>query len=127
MIVGLGADLVEVARMEALLERWGERAVRRMLAPGERESLARLPRRAWAPFVARRFAAKEAAVKALGTGFGDGIGLRQVEVGHDGRGRPLLRLHGTAQARFEALGATRAHLSIADERGFALAFVILER
>ncbi len=124
MIVGLGADLVEIARVARLLERRGARAARRILTPAELEGFLAASRQA--QFLARRFAAKEAAVKALGTGFREGIGLRQIEVGHDRRGRPLLALHGPAQARLEALGARRAHLTLSDERGFALAVVVLE-
>ena len=124
MIVGLGADLVEIARVARLLERRGTRAARRILTPAELEEFAAAAR--GAQFLARRFAAKEAAVKALGTGFREGIGLRQIEVGHDRRGRPVLALHGAARARLEALGARRAHLTLSDERGFALAVVVLE-
>ena len=124
MIVGLGADLVEIARVARLLERRGTRAARRILTPAELEGFLVASRQA--QFLARRFAAKEAAVKALGTGFREGIGLRQIEIGHDRRGRPLLALHGPARARLEALGACRAHLTLSDERGFALAVVVLE-
>jgi len=126
LIVGLGADLVEVARVERLLARWGARAARRILAPGEVAEFARLGAGAAAGFLARRFAAKEAVAKALGTGLGAGVGLRQIAVEHDARGRPLLRLEGAAQARMRALGARRAHLTLADERGYALAVVVLE-
>lgn len=125
MIVGLGTDLVEIARMERLLARHGERALERLLHAGERAECPPAPNRA-ARFLARRFAAKEAAAKALGTGIADGIRFVDLQVGHDGRGRPLLQLHGGARRRAEALGAVSHHLSISDEQTHALAFVVLE-
>ncbi|ROR32135.1 holo-ACP synthase [Inmirania thermothiophila] len=124
MIVGLGTDVVRVARLARLHARWGVRLERRLLAPEERAELARSARPAH--FLARRFAAKEAAVKALGTGFRDGIRKADVVVGHDPRGAPRLELRGAAARRARALGVARVHLSLSDEEDVALAVVILE-
>ncbi|ABM60825.1 holo-ACP synthase [Halorhodospira halophila] len=123
MIAGIGTDIVAVVRLERALERHGERFAQRILAPTEllnfREG------GATAAFLARRFAAKEAASKALGTGFSDGVTLRDLEVVHDVRGQPSLRFHGAAAERAVALGVSEAALSLSDEREYAVAFVIL--
>lgn len=123
-VVGIGTDIVEVARVEAILARRGERFARRLLGARELEGFQRSRRPA--ALLARRLAAKEAAAKALGTGIAAGIAFTELEVGHDPRGRPELRLHGVAARRLEALGACRCHLTISDERGYAIAFVVLE-
>lgn len=122
MIVGLGLDLVELARIERILERFGASFTDKILTPTERQGL---PLQA-AAYVAARFAAKEAAVKALGTGFSQGIGMQHIEVQKEASGRPILVLHGPAAARCAALGATRLHLSLTHGRDTAAAVVILE-
>lgn len=125
MIYGIGTDIVRVARMEAGLARFGERFARRILADAEWEGFRRAPHPA--RFLAKRFAAKEAAAKAFGTGFRDGLGLSQIVVAHDARGRPLLEFSGRAAefVREEGIGA--AHLSVSDEDSHAIAFVTLVR
>lgn len=125
MIVGIGTDLVETARMQDLHARFGNRLAQRLLGPLE---LADFVAHAHpASFLARRFAAKEAALKALGTGLRDGMRWRDVQVTHTNLGQPQLLWAGRAQARLLAFGeGIRAHLSISDERGHALAFVVLE-
>ena len=124
MILGLGTDLVELERMQAALQRQGDALMTRLFTPRERALLAgdpQLVRRA-----AARFAAKEAAFKALGTGWGQGVGWHDVEV-LGGRGAaPVLELSGAARERLEALGARRAHVSITHTEGLAAATVILE-
>ncbi|MFP4272762.1 MAG: holo-ACP synthase [Halothiobacillaceae bacterium] len=122
-IVGIGTDLVEIARLESALARFGDRLARRLLHPDERSALAGRP--LTGRLLAKRFAAKEAAVKALGTGFRGGITLTQIAVTHGELGQPILDFHGPAARRFAALGATRADLSLSDERSHALAFVVL--
>ena len=79
-----------------------------------------------AHFLAKRFAAKEALVKALGTGFREGIQMRDIEVGHTPQGKPEFCLRGGALTQYERLGVTSSHLSISDEVSYAVAFVILE-
>ena len=88
LIHGIGTDIVRIARMEDNVDRYGARFARRMLAPEEMKEyeLSRQPAR----FLAKRFAAKEAAAKALGTGFSQGVGLRDIAVAHEAAGRLLL-------------------------------------
>ena len=124
MILGVGTDLVRVARMERGLARFGDRLAARLLAAGELEAFGRAP--VPARFLAKRFAAKEALVKALGTGFSGGIGPRDIAVRHDARGRPWLHLEGAAR-RCLPDSACRIHLSITDEAEYAVAFVVVER
>ena len=124
MIVGIGTDLVQVARIAASLERYGERFATRILSAEEMQAMQAAGSREH--FLAKRFAAKEAAVKALGTGFRDGISLRSVTVSNTDLGQPRLEFTGAAKSRCEALGVTASHLSLSDEREHALAFVVLE-
>jgi holo-[acyl-carrier protein] synthase len=123
MILGLGLDVVELDRLEAALSRFGERFMARILTPAE---LAALPQRP-VPRLAGLFAAKEAAVKALGTGFSHGIGFSHLEILADALGRPVLTLHGPALDRATALGATSWHVSITHGQATAAAVVILEK
>lgn len=125
MIAGMGTDLVEIARMASALERFGARFGTRVLGPHE---LADWARSGHSPrFLAKRFAAKEAAAKALGTGFQKGVRWVEIEVLHDELGCPQLQLSGGAAARAAALGVAGSQISISDERQYALAFVILTR
>lgn len=122
-IVGIGTDLVEIARMAALLQRFPGRLPQRLLHPNE---LARLSGQAQAAaWLAKRFATKEAVAKALGTGIGAAVRLHEIETVYDSRGKPLLRLHGKTLATATALGVTECHLSVTDEHSYALAFVVL--
>jgi len=121
-VVGIGIDLVEVARISRLLARHGERAVHRICNEGEAD----LRRAVLDQHLAGLFAAKEAVLKALGTGWADGLSFRQVEVVRAPGGAPGVRLHGAAAERAAALGAARVHLSITHERGFAAAVAVLE-
>jgi holo-[acyl-carrier protein] synthase len=122
-IFGIGTDIVRVARMEHNLSCYGEKFARRILTEKELEDFSRSERPAH--FLARRFAAKEAAVKALGTGFGHGITPRQIGVGHENSGRPVLHYYGKALALINRLGVDGSYISIADEEDHALAFVTL--
>jgi len=124
MIFGIGTDIVQTARMQRSLERYGDRFARRLLSEEEYRDFERSGDKA--NFLARRFAAKEAVAKALGTGFTNGIQLRDIGVGHDERGRPLLQFTGGARSFIEAHGITATHISLADERDHAVAFVTLE-
>lgn len=124
-IVGLGQDIVEIARVEASLERLGEKFAARILA--EPELAVWREHNQQARFLAKRFAAKEAAAKALGTGIGRGVSFTDLLVSNDDWGKPLLQLTGGAAERAAQLGAVSFHLSITDERHYAAACVILER
>lgn len=124
MIFGIGTDIVRVGRMQADLERFGERFAERILTATEMQEFRGNASKA--NFLARRFAAKEAAVKAMGTGFSNGILLHDIEVRHDPHGKPLLSFHGRAQQFLHDMHITVAHISLADEEDNAVAFVTLE-
>jgi holo-[acyl-carrier protein] synthase len=124
MILGIGTDIVGVARMQASLDRHGERFARRILAPAELEEF--LADKRPAHFLAKRFAAKEALVKALGTGFRDGIKLSDIRVTHDGLGKPGLDCSGKTALLLRKMGVSLSHISLADEYDYAVAFVILD-
>jgi holo-[acyl-carrier protein] synthase len=119
----LGLDLAEVDRVAAVLERWGDRFLDRIFRPGE-ISRSRRHARARAEHVAGRFAAKEAAMKALGTGW-RGLAFRDIEVGRDPRGKPILSFHGRALARARELRVVEAEVSITHTKTLAAAVVAL--
>lgn len=123
-IRGIGVDLVRVARIERLYTRYGDRLVGRLLHPDECAGLATTHEPA--RYLAKRFAAKEAASKALGTGIAQGIRLRDLQVAHDGLGKPMLIMQGVAEARAVRLGVTACHLSLSDEHEHVIALVVLE-
>lgn len=123
-VVGIGTDLVVIKRIEEVLGRHAERFVERVLHANE---LLRFEdSQHQARYLAKRFAAKEAVSKALGTGIAEGVNLNDIEIANDERGKPHVRLHGGAMARMQAMGARHCHLSISDERDHALAFAVLE-
>ena len=128
MIVGIGSDLCDIRRIARSLERFGERFTHRVFTEGERAKSDR--RAARAPSYARRFAAKEACAKALGTGIGQGVFWRDMEVVNQPGGRPTLRLSGGARehlARMVPPGhEARLHITLTDEPPLAQAFVIIE-
>ncbi|MBS0315078.1 MAG: holo-ACP synthase [Proteobacteria bacterium] len=130
MIVGIGTDIVALARIRAALDRHGERFVRHVLAPAEwqqwRERFATSGRdgSAW---LARRWAAKEAFAKACGTGVRAPLTLDGIGVGHDGEGRPCFELSALIADFVAARGVQRMQLSLSDERDYAVAFVLFER
>ena len=124
MIVGTGIDLVEVPRIAAAIAQFGDRFLRRIYT--EREIRYCDSKQNRAERYAARFAAKEAALKALGTGWKRGVAWRDVEVGREPGGRPTLALHGKAAEFATKLGAKRASLSISHTKEQAIAQVILE-
>ena len=124
MILSIGIDLVEVARVERAAERLGQRFLDRVFTPAEIAYCG--PRGARFVHYAGRFAAKEAAMKALGTGWGEGVSWREVEILASRPGPPQLVLHGVALERFTALGATRALVSISHTHTHAIAQVLFE-
>lgn len=124
MIVGLGTDVVEVARIADLVARHGARFLDRCFHPAEQD-LARRRGPAGAAALAARWAAREAFLKALG---GDvaGIPYRDVEVVRGADGAPTLRLHGRAAAALAARGGRRVHVALSHERAYAVATVVIE-
>jgi len=128
MILGIGSDLTDIRRVAATLERFGERFTRRIFTQLERTRSERKPDRAAS--YAKRFAAKEACAKALGTGLRRGVFWRDMGVVNARSGQPTLALTGGAAARLAAMTPTgkRAviHLSLTDDHPYALAFVVIE-
>ena len=128
MIVGIGSDLIDIRRVEKTLERFGERFIRRVFT--EVEQLKSEGRRARAASYAKRFAAKEACSKALGTGMRAGVFWRDMGVINLRSGKPTMALTGGAAARLAELlpvgSAPVIHVTITDEYPMAQAFVIIE-
>jgi holo-[acyl-carrier protein] synthase len=122
LVLGVGIDIVEVERVASVARRHGERFLRRVFTPleverchGNRDQ-----------YLASRFAAKEAAFKALGTGWGGGVKWTEVEVDNLVTGAPVMTLAGTAQARSQSMGVARVHVTISHTAGHAMAQVVLE-
>lgn len=124
MILGIGVDIIEVARIAASHEKFGERFLRRILLPGEMDYC--LSHRAPAPFLAARFAAKEAVSKAFGTGIGSQLGWQDIEVLRKPSGEPFITLHGQGIKLLEARGARHIVLTLSHTQSHAVAVAILE-
>lgn len=125
MIYGVGTDIVEVSRIEDALMRFGESFAQRILT--EQEWLMFEQSQTQARFLAKRFAAKEAFAKALGTGLRLPATFQNISVTHDDLGKPVLDFAPELQALLEAKGILAQHLSISDEKALAVAFVVLEK
>ncbi|ABF14256.1 holo-(acyl-carrier-protein) synthase [Baumannia cicadellinicola str. Hc (Homalodisca coagulata)] len=123
-ILGIGTDIVEIARIHTVLVRCGERFIDRILSPIEYKQYHQQNNSVH--FLAKRFAVKEAAAKALGTGICHGIAFVQFELFHDERGKPQLRLHEQAAQLARERHITRMHVTLADERYYTCAMVIFE-
>lgn len=124
MIYGIGTDIVRIQRLDDNLERYGERFASRILTDNELEGFQASGRKAH--FLAKRFAAKEAAAKALGTGFRGGLNLRDISVANDDLGKPVLEFSPRAQQELDSRGIGNCHLSLSDEQDYAVAFVTFE-
>ena len=123
MIIGIGSDLTEIARVRAVYEKYTERFVQRILSPEEQESYRRRVHKV--AYLAKRFAVKEATAKALGTGMKKGIAWRQIAALNRLSGAPYLLLRGAALERMKSLGGKQGLVSISDDGAYALAFVVL--
>jgi len=125
MIFGIGTDIVELSRIQETYDRFGERFVNRLLMDEERalfETNKRPVR-----FLAMRFAAKEATVKAMGTGFAHGVWIRDVGILNNAWGRPELIWSARGQAVCRDLGIGEGHVSLTDDAGLILAFAVVMR
>lgn len=127
-LIGIGTDIVQIRRIQALVKRYGEKYLNRIFTPAERDEAQKLSPAQRGAFYARRFAVKEAVSKALGTGIGALAGWREIETIHDEKRAPAVRLSGKAAAtlRQKAGGRPAAiHLSVSDD-SLAVAFVVIE-
>lgn len=125
MIIGVGTDLVEISRIAQSIERLGERFIDRILTADEKARWTQISNLEKAnAYVAKRFAAKEAAVKALGTGIGSGVSFQHFNVSNLSSGQPELIVDESITARYDF--PVSWHLSLTDEKAYAQAFVILE-
>ncbi|HQC30101.1 MAG TPA: holo-ACP synthase [Methylotenera sp.] len=124
MIFGIGTDIVEVARIEASIAQFGDDLAKRILAESELASY--LASHIKARFLAKRFAAKEAFSKALGTGLRAPATMQNIAVDHDDLGKPILVLAVELQVFLESKHISKTHISISDEKNLAAAFVVLE-
>ncbi|ABE56041.1 phosphopantethiene--protein transferase domain [Shewanella denitrificans OS217] len=123
-IIGIGTDIVEIERIREQRDRLGDKLAKRVLTLDELAIYAavNMPER----YLAKRFAAKEAAAKALGTGIGRGVSFQHIHISNDDNGAPLVNFTDGAALRLAQLGGCKGHISIADEKHYAIATVILE-
>jgi len=124
MILGTGIDIIEVARVKASHERFGERFLKRLLHPDEIAYC--LLHKNPAPFIAARFAAKEAISKAFGTGIGAALGWQNMEIRRKASGEPFVVLHGKGKELFASRGAKQLLISLSHTQNYAAAMAILE-
>ena len=123
MTIAIGTDIVDIKRIADALERQGEKFVQRILTESE---IAEFRERGNSvAFLAKRFAAKEAIAKVLGTGIGRGISFQQMEVSHNPQGAPQVELQENAADQLKKLGGTKVLLSLSDEKNYALAYVAI--
>lgn len=132
MILGIGSDIVMISRIKALMDRWGSRFLNRLFTENEQLYAAQSATlEGQARTLAKRFAAKEAFVKALGTGFREGFLFKDIEVGNTTLGKPYIITHKSANDMIESClcppSVCKIHLSLSDERNMAMAFVVLEK
>lgn len=124
MIFGIGTDIVEYERIESMWKKYGQRLAERMLSERELPEFAAHANPA--RFLAKRFAAKEAFAKAVGSGLRHPVSLSRISVAHDGLGKPVLTFDATLRTYLAQMGVAAHHLSISDERSTIVAFVVLE-
>ena len=122
MVIAIGTDIVEIARIAEVLERQGERFIDRILTVSEKTLYNQSKS---VSFVAKRFAAKEAVAKALGTGIGRGVSFQDIVISNNAQGAPLVELSNGAADVMRELGGERMLLSLSDERHYALAYAVL--
>ncbi len=124
-MIAIGTDILRIGRIEDVVERLGERFVARILTPGELEEYraSQQPRR----LLAKRFAAKEAIAKALGTGIGRGVSWQDIAIDHDSNGAPRAVLSGGALQVATSRGGARVEISLSDEAEYVVAFAVLAR
>lgn len=125
MVIGIGVDIVEISRFERFLQEGNEQLFKRLFSDAEKEYCA--ARRNCAQHYALRFAAKEAFLKACGTGLREGVTWRDMEVANDALGKPEMKLQKGALDLYNKLGISHIHLSLSHDSGSAVAMIVLER
>ncbi len=126
MTIAIGTDIVEIERIAQSFSRQGDRLVKRVLMASELARFHSIENtNIKLAFLAKRWCAKESVAKALGTGIAKGVGFQQIEIVNDDLGAPLVILHEGALARLQAMGASKALISLSDEQHYALAFCTL--
>ncbi len=126
MTIAIGTDILELSRIEDVFSRQGEKLAKRILRPNEFEYFENIQHpQAKLAFLGKRWCAKEAVAKALGTGIAKGIGWQQIEIGKNELGAPFVTLFDEALERLHKLGAKKALISISDERHYAVAYCCL--
>jgi holo-[acyl-carrier protein] synthase len=125
MIYGIGIDVLQTERIERVHQKYGAKFVDHLLLPAERDQLARTARPV--RFLAMRFAAKEAIVKAMGTGFAHGIWIRDVGIVQNSRGKPEVVYSARGAAVRDGLGIGEGHVTLTDEAGLVVAMAVLMR
>ena len=123
MTIAIGTDIIDIQRVADAVERQGDKFVQRILTQSEISEYQ--ARGHSVSFLAKRFAAKEAIAKALGTGIGRGISFQHMIISNNAEGAPQVELQDNAAERLTQLGGSQVLLSLADEKHFALAYVIL--
>lgn len=128
MILGVGTDIVQIERIQKVYDRFSDRFLKKCFHPLEVKEFDKTATAHKIPFLAKRFAAKEAVAKAFGTGFVDHVRLPQIYVVKNKAGKPEVRLDGETAVFFETLylGPKKIHLSLSDEVAYAIAFVMIE-
>ena len=124
-IVGIGLDLVKIERIRTLADRWQERFLARLYTEAERRYC--FDRASPYASLAGRFAAKEAVLKAIGTGWSAGISWQDIQVLNDGRGKPVAHVQGRAGALLQEAGVTDIHISLSHDADYAIAQVVLTK
>ena len=122
MIYGIGTDICDIRRIDKIYKRFGTRFVTKILSEKEERHM---PSAGLVPWLAKRFAAKEATAKAMGTGFSEGVTFKDVAIINDAKGRPEVFL--SAKAKNTLPQGSRAFVSLSDEKGYAIAFVVIEQ
>lgn len=123
-IIGIGTDVVKISRIKRIFKKYPEGFAERVLHKNELKVLK--SHQSPKTYLARRFSAKEAVAKALGTGIANGVSFKEIEISNNDNGQPILTLHGTTLTIAKNLGIENAYISLSDEDKYAVAMVVLE-
>ena len=123
-IKGIGTDIVKISRIKRIFKKYPKGFAERILHRNELRILK--SHKSPQTFLAKRFSAKEAVAKALGTGIAHGVTFQEIEISNNDNGQPILTLHGRTLEIASELGVNHQHISLSDERSYAIAYVVLE-